>query len=148
MSVMMIRVPVALVASMFLTLAGALAGGTSAAAVVNAPAGRWSAPLDVAPPKIDNNVSHVTYDCGNQSPIKIVGEDSTVTLNGSCGEVDISGVANTVNLQTVAIIKVTGSGNHITWENGPGGALPQLSNAGGNNDIRGPGGFQIQSGTS
>jgi hypothetical protein len=88
----------------------------------------------------------VTYDCGNQSPIRISGEDSTITLNGSCGEVDISGAANTVNLQTVAIIKATGTGNHITWENGPGGAVPQISNPGVSTDIKGPGGIQIRSG--
>src|SRR5271163_1074342 len=146
MSGIIIRVSVTIVTSMFLSLAGAVAGGTSAAAVVTAPAGRWPAPLGVAPPKIDSSVSHLTYDCGNQSPIKIVGEDSTITLNGSCGEVDVSGAANTVNIQTVAIIKATGSSNHITWESGPEGALPQITNPGGSNDIRGPGGIQIQSG--
>jgi len=146
MSGIMIRVPVMIVTSMFLALTGAVAGATSAAAVVTASAGRWSAPLDVAPPKIDISVSNATYDCGNQSPIRIAGEDATITLNGSCGEVDISGAANTVNIQTVAIIKATGSNNHITWENGPGGAIPQISNPSGSNDIRGPGGFQVQSG--
>ena len=139
----MIGVPVAAVASVFVLLSGT---NTSAAAVVTAPAGRWSAPLDVAPPKIDISVSNVTYDCGHQSPIIISGEDSTVTLNGSCGEVDISGDANIVNLQTVAIIKATGGGNHITWVNGPGGSVPHIISAGGSNDIRGPGGIQIQSG--
>jgi hypothetical protein len=67
-------------------------------------------------------------------------------LYGSCGEVDVSGAANTVNLQTVAIIKATGTGNHITWEKGPGGAAPQISNPNGSNSIAGPGGIQIQSG--
>ncbi len=98
--------------------------------------------LDLAPAKIDSSFSFVTYDCGNQSPIRIVGEDSTITLNGSCGEVDVSGVANTVNLQTVAAILATGTGNHISWEKGPGGAVPQISNPGRSNDIRGPGGIQ------
>jgi hypothetical protein len=140
---MMIRVPITIVTSMLLTLAGAVAGGASAGAVVT---GRWPVPLDIAPPKIDISVSSATYDCGNQSPIKIAGEDSTITLNGSCGEVDISGAANTVNIQSVAIIKATGSNNHITWENGPGGAVPQISNPSGSNDIRGPGGYQVQPG--
>ncbi len=71
-----------------------------------------------------------------------MGEDSTITLNGSCGEVDVSGAANTVNLQSVAVIKATGTGNHITWERGPAGAAPQISNPGRSNDIRGPGGIQ------
>ena len=137
MSGIMIHAPVAVVTSLLVSLAGA-----------PAPAGRWAVPLDVAPPRIDTSVAHLTYDCGNQSPIRISSEDSTITLYGSCGEVDISGAANTVNLQTVAIIKATGSSNHITWESGPGGAVPQISNPSGSNDIRGPGGIQIHSGTS
>jgi hypothetical protein len=137
----MIHLPVTVAASLLVAVAAA-----PAAAVAAAPAGRWSVPLDVAPPRIDSSVAHLTYDCGSQSPIRISGEDSTITLYGSCGEVDISGAANTVNLQTVAIIKATGSNNHITWENGPGGAVPQISNPNGSNDIRGPGGFQVQPG--
>jgi hypothetical protein len=78
--------------------------------------------------------------------IRIVGEDATITLDGSCGEVDVSGAANTVNLQTVAIIKATGTGNHVTWENGPGGSVPQISNPNGSNTIAGPGGFQLGGG--
>jgi hypothetical protein len=121
-----------------------LTGGaaTSSQGVIASPAGRWPAPLDVAPAKIDKSVSTVTYDCGNQSPINVVSIDSNVTLNGSCGEVDVSGSANTVNLQTVAIIKATGSGNHITWQQGPSGAVPQISNPGGSNSIVGPAGIQ------
>jgi hypothetical protein len=114
---------------------------TCAATVAAAPEGRWSVPLDVAPAKIDASVAFVTYDCGNQSPIRIVGEDATITLYGSCGELDISGTANTVNLQTVTIIKAPGTGNHITWEQGPGSAAPQISNPNGSNDIHGPGGI-------
>ena len=123
----------------------ALLGNISAPgdiALATAPAGRWPLPLDLAPAKIDSSFSFVTYDCGNQSPVRIVGEDSTITLNGSCGEVDVSGVANTVNLQTVAAILATGTGNHISWEKGPAGAVPQISNPGRSNDIRGPGGIQ------
>ena len=133
----MIHASVAVVTSLLVALAGAPAS-----------AGRWSVPLDVAPPRIDSSVAHLTYDCGSQSPIRISSEDSTITLYGSCGEVDVSGAANTVNLQSVAIINATGSSNHITWESGPGGAVPQISNPFGSNDIRGPGGIQIHSGTS
>jgi hypothetical protein len=109
--------------------------------------GSGSAPGDIglasaSPAKIEVSFSAVTYDCGNQSPITIVSQGSTITLNGSCGEVDVSGVADTVNLQTVSVINVTGSGNHVTWVKGPGGGVPRISNTGGNNDIRGPGGFQ------
>jgi len=98
---------------------------------------------DAAPAKIDSSFSFVTYDCGGQSPIRIVGEDSTITLNGSCGEVVVSGTANTVNIQSVAVINAPGTGNHITWEKAPGGATPQISNPSGSNDIHGPGGIQI-----
>ncbi|WP_082959906.1 MULTISPECIES: DUF3060 domain-containing protein [unclassified Mycobacterium] len=126
--------------SMMAVLASiALASGPAAAAA--------PVPLDLAPAKIDVSVATVTYDCGAQSPIRIVGQDSTITLTGSCGEVDVTGIANTVNLPKVAVINVSGTGNHVTWEQGPGGgALPRISNPGGANDIRGPGGIQIQAG--
>jgi hypothetical protein len=46
MSQTMIRVPVAIAASIL----AALAGAASASAATVAPAGRWPVPLDVAPP--------------------------------------------------------------------------------------------------
>lgn len=122
--------------------AAGIALTTASRGLVGSPAGRWAVPLDVAPAKIGKSVSTVTYDCGNQSPINVVSIDSNITLNGSCGEVDVSGSANTVNLQSVAVIKATGSGNHITWQQGPGGAAPQISNPGGSNTIVGPAGVQ------
>ncbi|OBH52884.1 DUF3060 domain-containing protein [Mycobacterium sp. E2479] len=156
MSAMMIRAPFIAATVILGGAAGAapgdhapiagivLMGGaaTSPAGVVASPVGRWPAPLDVAPAKIDKSVATVAYDCGNQSPINVVSIDSNVTLTGSCGEVDVSGSANTVNLQTVAIIKASGSGNHITWQQGPGGAFPQISNPSGSNSIVGPAGIQ------
>jgi hypothetical protein len=133
------RVSATVVTSMFVALAGA-----ASATVAAAPG---MAPQDVAPAKIGGGVSALTYDCGGQSPIEIVSLDSTITLNGSCGEVEVNGSANTVNLQTVAIIKATGTGNHITWQSGPSGAAPRISNPGGSNTIVGPGGIQTPSGT-
>jgi Protein of unknown function (DUF3060) len=136
------RVLVAIVSPISVALVGSICAASDIA-WAGEPAGRWPLSLDIAPAKIDSSFSFVTYDCGNQSPIRVVGEDSTITLYGSCGEVDVSGTANTVNLQTVAVIQATGTGNHITWEKGPGNAVPQISNPGRSNDIRGPGGLQI-----
>src|SRR5271168_367513 len=76
MSRVVIRMFVATTTSIAL-MSGA---STSAAAVVALPALRWSIPLDVAPPRVDASFSFVTYDCGNQSPIRISGEDSTIIL--------------------------------------------------------------------
>jgi hypothetical protein len=137
MSQIMIRVPVAIAASILAALAGAASASPATAA---APEGRWPAPLDVAPPTINTNGGAVTYDRGNQSPIAIVGVNTTIALTGSCGEVDVNGTANTVRLQTVAIIKANGTGNHVTWQAGPGGAVPQISNTGVNNTVNGPAG--------
>ena len=163
MSGIMIRVPVSVTAAIFVVAASTVAsdaaakyvapgivltGGAATWPLEASPPRRWPAPLDIAPAKIDKSVSTVTYECGNQSPITVVSIDSNVTLNGSCGEVDVSGSANTVNLQTVAIIKATGSGNHITWQQGPSGAVPQISNPGGSNSIVGPAGIQAPSGRS
>lgn len=142
MSGIRMRVSVTVVTSIVVALASA-----SSAKVIAAPAGHGTVPLDVAPATIGGGVSAVSYDCGNQSPIEIVSLDSNITLNGSCGEVEVNGSANTVNLQTIAIIKATGTGNHIAWQRGPGGAAPQISNRGVSNTIVGPGGVQTQSGT-
>jgi Protein of unknown function (DUF3060) len=141
MTGILLRVLATIVAPISVALVGNICAPSDIASAT-APAGRWPLPLDLAPAKIDSSFSFVTYDCGNQSPIRIVGEDSTITLNGSCGEVEVSGVANTVNLQTVAVILATGTGNHISWEKGPAGAVPQISNPGRSNDFRGPGGIQ------
>jgi Protein of unknown function (DUF3060) len=135
MSAIMIRVPVVIATSIFGALAGACPSGAA-----SAPGGRWAVPIDVAPPTISTNGGAVTYDCGNQSPISIVGANSTIALTGSCGEVDVNGTANTVNLQTVAVIKANGTGNHVRWQAGPGGTVPQISNTGINNTVNGPGG--------
>lgn len=124
-----------------MSILGVLGPGAPAAAGSPAPG---PIPADVAPATIDASVATVTYDCGNQSPVRIVGQDATVTLNGSCGEVDVTGIANTVNLQTVAIIRITGTGNHVTWMRGPDGKIPRISNVGGSNSVVGPGGIQIQ----
>ena len=127
----MIGTVIRLLAAMFTVLAGSALAPSGIA---------WAS---AAPAKIDSSFSFVTYDCGGQSPIRIVGEDSTITLNGSCGEVDVSGTANTENLQTVAAILATGTGNHITWEKAAGAAVPKISNPSGSNDIHGPGGLQV-----
>jgi Protein of unknown function (DUF3060) len=129
-------VPVTIAASILAALASA---ASASAATAAAPAGRWTVPLDVAPPTIGTSNASVSYDRGTQSPISIVGMNSTITLAGSRGEVDGNGTANTVNLQTVAIIRANGTGNHITWQAGPGGAVPQISNTG-INTVHGPGG--------
>jgi hypothetical protein len=153
MSGIVFRVPVTMTTAILVVAAGAAvcdppvgAGATGILLTGGAVPGRWPPPLDVAPAKIDKSVSTVIYDCGNQSPINVVSIDSNVTLNGSCGEVDVSGSANTVNLQTVAVIKATGSGNHITWQEGPGAGPPRISNPGGSNSIVGPAGIQAPSG--
>jgi Protein of unknown function (DUF3060) len=140
MSGITILVPATVVTSIFVAVTGA-------SPVAAVPTWHGAVSLDVAPAKIDGGVSAMTYDCGNQSPIEIVSLDSTITLNGSCGEVEVNGSANTVNLQTVAFINATGTGNHITWQRGPGGAAPRVSNPGKSNSIVGPGGIQTQSGT-
>lgn len=136
MSGIRMRVFATVVTAMLVAFAGA-----SSTAVAGASAGHGNVPLDVAPAKIGGGVSAVTYDCGSQSPIEIVSLDSTITLTGSCGEVEVNGSANTVNLQTVAFIKASGTGNHITWQSGPGGSAPRIANPGGSNSIVGPGGI-------
>jgi hypothetical protein len=72
---------------------------------------------------------------GSQPTITINGVNSTVTLTGACGEVNVAGTNNTVHLATVAQVDATGTGNIVTWQTGPGGLSPRISNTGIRNTV-------------
>jgi hypothetical protein len=90
---------------------------------------------DPAPAMIGATNATVTYDCGSQPTITINGVNSTVTLTGSCSEVNVAGTNNTVHLATVAQVDATGTGNNVTWQTGPGGLPPRISNTGIRNTV-------------
>jgi hypothetical protein len=83
-----------------------------------------------APAVINTADVTATYDCTGVPRISIQGADSNLTFVGSCGEVDVTGADNTVNLPAVAVISATGTDDRITWQSGPNGAVPQITNTG------------------
>jgi hypothetical protein len=59
--------------------------------------------------------------------LKITGQRNTVTVTGECRKVDISGTGNTVAIESVASIEVTGTNNKVTWQRALNGDNPRVS---------------------
>jgi hypothetical protein len=59
--------------------------------------------------------------------LKITGQRNTVTVTGECRKVDISGTGNTVAIESVASIEVTGTNNKVTWQRALKGDNPRVS---------------------
>jgi hypothetical protein len=59
--------------------------------------------------------------------LRITGQRNTVTVTGECRKVDISGSSNTVAIESVAAIEVTGTNNKVTWQRALNGDNPRVS---------------------
>jgi hypothetical protein len=59
--------------------------------------------------------------------LRITGQKNTVTVTGECRKVDVSGSSNTVVIEAVASIEVTGTNNRITWQRSLAGDAPRVS---------------------
>jgi hypothetical protein len=68
--------------------------------------------------------------------LRIVGQKNTVTVTGQCRKVDVSGSNNTVSIESVASIEVTGTNNKITWQRALNGVNPRVSATGLNSVTR------------
>lgn len=68
--------------------------------------------------------------------LRIVGQKNTVTVTGQCRKVDVSGSNNTVAIESVASIEVTGTNNKITWQRAVNGVNPRVSATGLNSVTR------------
>jgi hypothetical protein len=62
--------------------------------------------------------------------LRITGQRNTVTVTGECRKVDVSGSNNTVAIESVASIEVTGTNNRITWQRALNGDHPRVSTTG------------------
>jgi hypothetical protein len=62
--------------------------------------------------------------------LRITGQKNTVTVTGECRKVDVSGSNNTVSIESVASIEVTGTNNRITWQRALNGDHPRVSTTG------------------
>ena len=59
-----------------------------------------------------------TQDCGAGKIVNINGYQNDITLTGSCQKVTLNGWGNTIRIEEVAAIEVTGHTNVLTWERG------------------------------
>lgn len=59
-----------------------------------------------------------TQDCGAGKIVNINGYQNDITLTGSCQKVTLNGWGNTIRIEEVAAIEVTGHTNSLTWERG------------------------------
>jgi hypothetical protein len=59
--------------------------------------------------------------------LKITGQKNTVTVTGECRKVDVSGANNTVAIESVMAIEVTGTNNKVTWQRALNGDNPRVS---------------------
>jgi hypothetical protein len=68
--------------------------------------------------------------------LRITGQRNTVTVTGECRKVDISGASNTIAIEAVAAIEVTGTNNKVTWGRALNGDNPRVSSTGTNTITR------------
>lgn len=69
-------------------------------------------------------------DCGGRD-VRISGTGNKVKLTGECGHVTVEGTRNTVAVDTVAAISVSGVSNAVTWKRAAGGEKkPRVSTDG------------------
>jgi hypothetical protein len=56
---------------------------------------------------------------------------NTVTITGHCAELSVSGVGNTISIDSADAIGVSGFDNRITYHTG----APHIENSGGDNEV-------------
>ena len=75
-----------------------------------------------------------TYTIKNASLVSVLGNQNALTLEG-CTVLDVMGNKNTIKAGPAKTIKVMGNKNTITFQPGPKGEKPTISNLGNGNRI-------------
>lgn len=87
--------------------------------------------------KLDANDSSYSYVCGGDDWVAISGKDNTLRLTGECALVEINGSGNTITIESVGSIRVTGNNNDIRYtRTRDGKSKPVIKNKGAANTIR------------
>lgn len=95
-----------------------------------------STPAPAAEPlKIDGTgaVTGATACAGRD--VIVDGEGVVAELSGSCGKLTVKGTGNTVTVEKVAAITVSGTANVVTWGSATGGGEPKVTNSGTGNTV-------------
>ncbi|MCW2554425.1 MAG: hypothetical protein JWR78_4206, partial [Mycobacterium sp.] len=67
----------------------------------------------------------------NDSVVNVSGVSNTVVITGQCRSVTVSGVENTITVETAATISASGFDNRVTYLSG----APQIENSGDSNVV-------------
>ncbi|GLU45884.1 DUF3060 domain-containing protein [Nocardiopsis ansamitocini] len=66
---------------------------------------------------IASSGENIKEDCGDRA-VNVVASDTTVVLNGSCGDVNVAGSGNEVHVGTATSVNVVGSKNLVYYASG------------------------------
>ncbi len=93
--------------------------------------GWWvtAATISHAQVKVTGSNERRSIEC-NGGTVSIIGGANELTLRGACKKVDITGAGNTVAIESVGAIEVSGANNRITWQDGLDGRRPRVSRTG------------------
>jgi hypothetical protein len=87
--------------------------------------------------KLDANDSSYSYHCGGDDWVAINGNNNSITIEGDCSEIEVTGSHNKVSAESVATIRVTGNDNDVRYTSAPAGkARAAVKNRGKANTIR------------
>jgi hypothetical protein len=70
-----------------------------------------------------------TIDCGGQN-VRLGGSSNNITLKGTCPRLDVTGSNNTINVEALEAVDVTGVSNTIIWQRSLVGDQPRLGSTG------------------
>ena len=84
--------------------------------------------------KIEGMNQEMTLEC-TRGTILVQGTSNTVKLIGECQTLRVAGKSNQVSVEAVAVIKVAGIENQVTWERGVNNKPPSIQNSGINNTV-------------
>jgi len=88
------------------------------------------------PYKISGNAKTVKHVCAKgKSYVQVSGNANKVTLTGACAKVALSGNTNTVTVESVGILVVTGNANTAEYKNGLDGKPPKITESGNANKV-------------
>lgn len=57
-----------------------------------------------------------TYSCLVGQKVKVEGNQLTLTFNGDCGALEVIGNSNTITIDGVSSVRLTGNKNRTTWK--------------------------------
>jgi outer membrane lipopolysaccharide assembly protein LptE/RlpB len=80
---------------------------------------------------LNGNSESATHACnGREVEVKETATANTYTLTGECKKITVDGVSNTINVEKVGEISVTGVSNKVTYGEGISGKKPKISKSG------------------